>query len=172
MKPQKLYQNDILLLWNSSEWLVKLSDYMFINVYIRTKVSKIAKKVTGHSFDGTAYCRDCVKRIMNNTSSTVTENNIASAWKFCGGLSLSKCSPASYRLTRKRRYLRLTFDGGIVHRSLMLSDLFMRESKIISKFDPSLFYFSFLFFCLLYFVSFVLIDLIDYITIIIPSIYR
>lgn len=40
---------------------------------------KIAKKVAGHSFDGTAYCRDCVKRIMNNTSTAVTENNIAGA---------------------------------------------------------------------------------------------
>lgn len=66
----------------------------------------------------------------------------------------------------KKAILRFTFDRGIVHRSLMLSDLFTRECKIILKLgylDPSspffLFFFS-LFFFLFYFV---LIDSIVYI---------
>lgn len=56
----------------------------------------------------------------------------------------------------KKAILRFTFDRGIVHRSLMLSDLFTRECKIILKLgylDPSsplffIFLFSLFFFIL------------------------
>lgn len=57
----------------------------------------------------------------------------------------------------KKAILRFTFDRGIVHRSLMLSDLFTRECKIILKLgylDPSPSLFFIFLFSLFFFILF------------------